>query len=117
METFSQASKIPTEYVLQAQEQTPDDYPLRWSGLAVTCGHLIRADRDIDGDWHEEFFGLSLHEIVAIVTSVLAGEYRKALENLISKARETAEAIIESQLTLRGSDSIIESITETEGNI
>ncbi|RDD46344.1 Protein PRRC1-B [Trichoplax sp. H2] len=117
LETFSQASRIPTEYVLQAQEQTPDDYPLRWSGLAVTCGHLIRADRDIDGDWHEEIFGLSLHEIVAIATSVLAGEYRKALENLIASARETAEAIIETQINLKGSDSVIESLIETEGNI
>lgn len=32
---------VPAEIVALAQEDTPADYPLRWSGLSVTIGSLM----------------------------------------------------------------------------
>ncbi|PNJ80266.1 PRRC1 isoform 2 [Pongo abelii] len=36
LETFTQATPVPLEFVQQAQSLTPQDYNLRWSGLLVT---------------------------------------------------------------------------------
>ena len=40
LQTFSQATPVPSEYIELVQEQTPADYSLRWSGLAVTVGQV-----------------------------------------------------------------------------
>ena len=40
LQTCSQPTFIPSQYVMAAQDQTPSDYPLRWAGLAVTVGQV-----------------------------------------------------------------------------
>ncbi len=40
LQVFTQAVPVPTEYVMSAQDQTPSDYNLRWSGLSVTVGQV-----------------------------------------------------------------------------
>ncbi|KAG8456229.1 hypothetical protein GDO86_002140 [Hymenochirus boettgeri] len=41
LESFTQATPVPLEYVQQAQNLTPQDYNLRWSGLSVTVGEVL----------------------------------------------------------------------------
>ena len=40
LQTCSQPTFIPAQYVMAAQDQTPSDYPLRWSGLSATIGQV-----------------------------------------------------------------------------
>ncbi|XP_069778099.1 protein PRRC1 isoform X2 [Narcine bancroftii] len=57
LESFTQATPVPSEYVQQAQNLTPADYNLRWSGLMVTVGEVL--ERNIPHvsrtDWHIMF--------------------------------------------------------------
>ncbi len=80
-EVFTQATPIPSEYIMQAQEQTPPDYNLRWSGLAVTCGEVI--ERGTPGvhrsDWHLAFTGVSRKEMIYSAALSLAGMYKNRL--------------------------------------
>lgn len=39
LQTYTQAVPVPIEYIQQAQDETPSDYGLGWSGLAVTIGN------------------------------------------------------------------------------
>lgn len=41
LQTFTQMTPIPAAIVTLAQEDTPQDYPLRWSGLEVPIGSLM----------------------------------------------------------------------------
>ena len=37
---FTQSIPVPIEYVYQARDRTPADYPLKWSGYLVTIGEI-----------------------------------------------------------------------------
>lgn len=41
LQTFTQMTPVPASVVALAQEDTPNDYPLKWSGYAVTIGSLM----------------------------------------------------------------------------
>lgn len=41
LQTFTQMTPVPSQIVTMAQEATPEDYPLKWSGLSVTVGSLM----------------------------------------------------------------------------
>lgn len=41
LQTFTQMTPVPSQIVALAQEATPEDYPLKWSGLSVTVGSLM----------------------------------------------------------------------------
>ncbi|XP_071844747.1 protein PRRC1-like [Apostichopus japonicus] len=81
LQVFTQATPIPTEYVLQAQTLTPSDYSLRWSGLAVTVGEVIA--KAIPGvsatDWHLNFTGMSRRDMIYNSSLALAGLYKEKL--------------------------------------
>ncbi|XP_078683801.1 protein PRRC1-like [Branchiostoma floridae x Branchiostoma belcheri] len=81
LETFTQATPIPPEAVTRAQDETPADYNLRWSGLAVTCGEAI--ERTMPGvhhaDWHRAFTGMSRQDMIYSAAVALAGMYKQRL--------------------------------------
>jgi len=79
--TFSQATPVPTECVCAAQDATPSDYPLRWSGLAMTVGQAIqiRAPQVDHTNWHSHIAGISRSEILSTAARALAGLYRTRL--------------------------------------
>lgn len=41
LQTFTQMTPVPAAVVALAQEDTPNDYPLKWSGYSVTIGSLM----------------------------------------------------------------------------
>ncbi|KAF5269818.1 hypothetical protein FQR65_LT05864 [Abscondita terminalis] len=41
LQTFTQMTPVPTAVVTLAQEDTPSDYPFKWSGYSVTIGGLM----------------------------------------------------------------------------
>ncbi|CAH2296050.1 PRRC1 [Pelobates cultripes] len=81
LETFTQATPLPLEYVQQAQNLTPQDYSLRWSGLSVTVGEVL--ERNLPHvsrtDWHVAFTGMSRRQMIYSATKALAGMYKHRL--------------------------------------
>lgn len=77
--TFSQPTPIPTAYVLTAQDRTPTDYPLRWSGLAVTIGQVIEEAQPHIGraNWHQALTGVSRRETLSMAAKMLAYLYKQ----------------------------------------
>ena len=41
LQTFTQMTPVPSQIVTLAEEATPEDYPLKSSGLAITVGNLM----------------------------------------------------------------------------
>ena len=84
LQTFTLATPIPSEYVLQAQDETPSDYNLRWSGLSVTVGHVIKKHMPhVDhANWHETFTGVSRKDTIQMAAKQLAGIYKQRLTQL-----------------------------------
>ncbi|XP_004609882.1 protein PRRC1 [Sorex araneus] len=81
LETFTQATPIPLEFVQQAQSLTPQDYNLRWSGLLVTVGEvleksLVNISRT---DWHMAFTGMSRRQMIYSAAKAIAGMYKQRL--------------------------------------
>lgn len=65
----------------QAQNLTPADYNLRWSGLMVTIGEVL--ERSIPhvsrNDWHIVFTGMSRRQMIYSAAKALAGMYKRQL--------------------------------------
>ncbi|KAG6936257.1 proline rich coiled-coil 1 [Chelydra serpentina] len=81
LETFTQATPVPLEYIQQAQSLTPQDYNLRWSGLLVTVGevlekNLLNINRT---DWHVAFTGMSRRQMIYSAAKAIAGMYKQHL--------------------------------------
>lgn len=81
LETFTQATPVPLEFVQQAQSLTPQDYNLRWSGLLVTVGEvleksLLNVSRT---DWHVAFTGMSRRQMIYSAAKAVAGMYKQRL--------------------------------------
>jgi non-canonical (house-cleaning) NTP pyrophosphatase len=79
--TFSQATPVPSEYVCVAQDATTPDYPLRWSGFAMTVGQAIhqRLPHIDPTDWHVYLTGMSRRDMLVSAAHSLAGMYRTQL--------------------------------------
>ncbi|XP_043916730.1 protein PRRC1 [Protopterus annectens] len=81
LETFTQATPVPLEYLQQAQSLTPADYNLRWSGLSVTIGEVL--ERSLPHvsrtDWHVMFTGMSRRLMIYSAAKALAGMYKHRL--------------------------------------
>ncbi|KAH9520148.1 Protein PRRC1-A [Bulinus truncatus] len=81
LQTFSQPTPIPTEYVLTAQDKTSTDYPLRWAGLLVTIGEVIEAAQPHIGraDWQMVLSGVSRSQSLFLAAQSLAYMYKQLL--------------------------------------
>ncbi|XP_060589420.1 protein PRRC1-A-like [Ruditapes philippinarum] len=84
LQTFSQPSPIPAEYILKAQDQTPKDYPLRWSGLAVSIGQVVEEENPHIGhvDWQNGIVGVSRRESLYLAAKSLAYMYKQRLPTM-----------------------------------
>lgn len=77
--TYSQPTPIPTSYILTAQDRTPSDYPLRWSGLAVTIGQVVEEAQPHIGrsNWQLALAGVSRYQSLSLAAQVLAYLYKQ----------------------------------------
>ncbi|GAB1611087.1 protein PRRC1-A-like [Argonauta hians] len=77
--TYSQPTPIPTPYVLTAKDRTPSDYPLRWSGLAVTIGQVVEEAQPHIGrsNWQLALAGVSRYQSLSLAAQVLAYLYKQ----------------------------------------
>ncbi|XP_064618840.1 protein PRRC1-like isoform X2 [Lineus longissimus] len=86
LQVFTQATPIPPEYVQQIQDDTPQDYPLRWSGYSVTIGEMIcRYQPHVHrSEWHAALTGVSRQEMIFVAAKTLAGLYKQKLPPMTS---------------------------------
>ncbi|CAF4923795.1 unnamed protein product [Rotaria sp. Silwood1] len=78
---FTQAIPVPIEYVYQARDRTPADYPLKWSGYMVTIGEILHSQLPLVNpeDWHEMMSGTSRRDIIYATCKSLAYMYKQRL--------------------------------------
>lgn len=83
LQTFTQMTPVPSQIVTMAQEATPEDYPLKWSGLAVTIGSLMADSLQVCHDeWHHALTGVSRRDIILLAVQSLAGIYKNTINVL-----------------------------------
>lgn len=68
METFSQAVEIPKAFVKKAEQSTPSNYNLRWSGLSFTLGEVIVGVGHSQADWQARISGKSLCSLALLMS-------------------------------------------------
>ncbi|CAF0973120.1 unnamed protein product [Adineta ricciae] len=80
---FTQAIPVPIEYVYQARDRTPADYPLKWSGYMVTVGEVLHSQMPFVNpeDWHEMMSGTSRREIIYATCKTLASHRFKPVKS------------------------------------
>ncbi|KAK3933355.1 Protein PRRC1 [Frankliniella fusca] len=80
LETFTQLTPVPAAVVALAQEDTPAEYPLRWSGLSVTVGSIMANNLQVPHtEWHQALTGVSRSEMILLAAKVLAGLYKSSV--------------------------------------
>lgn len=81
LQTCSQPTFIPARYVMAAQDATPADYPLRWSGLSATIGQVIEKEQPHIGraDWQKVMSGVSRQDSLYMAAISLAHMYKQHL--------------------------------------
>lgn len=90
LETFSQSIQIPKVYVKKAEESTPSNYNLRWSGLSPTLGEVILGSGQTHGDWHSKISGSSKRQVLTVAARTLAGEFQDRLKTSAESLMENA---------------------------
>lgn len=93
LETFSQSIHIPKVYITKAEESTPSNYNLRWSGLSFTLGEVIIGSGQAHGDWHSKISGSSKRQILTLTARTLAGQFR-------DKLKASADSLLENALVM-----------------
>ena len=81
LQTLTQATPVDSAYIQHVHDQTPSDYDLRWSGLAVTVGEVIASQLPhVDrSDWHQQLAGVSRQELIYLAAKSLASIYKQRL--------------------------------------
>ncbi|XP_076667432.1 protein PRRC1-like isoform X1 [Andrena cerasifolii] len=80
LQTFTQMIPVPSQIVTMAQEATPEDYPLKWSGLAVTVGSLMASSLQVPhNEWYHALTGVSRRDIILLAVQSLAGIYKNTI--------------------------------------
>ncbi|XP_053985742.1 protein PRRC1-like isoform X2 [Hylaeus anthracinus] len=80
LQTFTQMTPVPSQIVTMAQEATPEDYPLKWSGLAVTVGSLMATNLQVShNEWHHALTGVSRRDTILLAVQSLAGIYKNTI--------------------------------------
>lgn len=81
LQTCSQPTFVPAQYVMAAQDMTPADYPLRWSGLSATIGQMIEKEQPHIGraDWQKVMSGVSRQDSLYMAALTLAHMYKQHL--------------------------------------
>lgn len=77
IQVFTQMTPVPTPVVTLASEDTPSNYPLKWSGYSVTIGSLMGKNLGVSHtDWHKALTGVSRRDIILLAAKSLATMYK-----------------------------------------
>ncbi|XP_042242288.1 protein PRRC1-like isoform X2 [Homarus americanus] len=80
LQTYTQVTPIPPDFVTQAKNSTPDDYPYKSSGFAATVGQIASQNLEVHHTmWQETLTGVSRREMIVLAARALAGLYKSRL--------------------------------------
>jgi len=80
LQTYTQVTPIPPDYVSQARGQTPVDYPLKATGFAVTIGQIASQHLQVHHtQWQEMLSGVPRRDMILLAARTLAGLYKARL--------------------------------------
>lgn len=80
LQTYTQVTPVPPDFVNQARTATPEDYPFKESGFAVTVGQIASQNLQVHHSmWQEGLTGVSRREALLLAGRTLAGLYRSRL--------------------------------------
>ena len=78
---YTQPTPVDSRLVARAKDLTPEDYPLRWSGLAAQVGSLAAEAWGVrQSEWREAAVGVSARDTMRLAATALAGMYKRALD-------------------------------------
>ncbi|CAL4112658.1 unnamed protein product [Meganyctiphanes norvegica] len=80
LQTYTQVTPIPPDYITQARCQTPDDYPLKASGFSTTIGQIASQHLQVHhSQWQEMLSGVPRRDMIVLASRTLAGLYKARL--------------------------------------
>ncbi|KAK0181302.1 hypothetical protein PV327_003595 [Microctonus hyperodae] len=80
VQTFTQMTPVPSQIVAMAQESTPDDYPLKSMGLAVSIASLMATNLQVSvSEWHHTLTSVSRRDVILLAAQSLAGIYKNTI--------------------------------------
>lgn len=80
LQVYTEAIPVSSQYVTLAKDQTPLDYPLGWSGYAITIGQIMGPALGVPhSQWHQALTGVSRREILLVAAKTIAGLYKSRL--------------------------------------
>lgn len=83
LQTFTQTTPVPSAAVHVLGEDTPADYPLRWSGYSQPIGNVMARNLNCERQqWQQSLCGVSRRETILLAARTLAGLYKTSLQNI-----------------------------------
>ncbi|XP_074107082.1 protein PRRC1-like isoform X3 [Cotesia typhae] len=80
LQMFTQMTPVPSQFVSTAKESTPDTYPLKTLGLAVSVGSLMSTNLQVNfNEWHHALTGVSRRDTILLAAQSLAGIYKNTI--------------------------------------
>ncbi|KAF7997347.1 hypothetical protein HCN44_005624 [Aphidius gifuensis] len=80
LQTFSQMTPVPSQFVEIAKTETPDDYPLITLGLAISIDELMADNLQVSkNEWHHALTGVSRRDSLLLAAQSLAGIYKNTI--------------------------------------
>lgn len=80
LQTFSQMTPVPSQFVTMAKTETPDDYPLLSKGLAISIDELMADNLQVSkNEWHHALTGVSRRDSLLLSSQSLAGIYKNTI--------------------------------------
>lgn len=75
---YTQPTPVPAEAVQQIQDETPADYPMRWSGYGVTIGKVMSQKYQVPHtEWHQAMTGTLRRDMIFMAAKTLASQYKQ----------------------------------------
>ncbi|KAK8729665.1 hypothetical protein OTU49_008257 [Cherax quadricarinatus] len=83
LQTYTQVTPVPLDFVNQARNSTPKDYVFKNSGFTTTIGQIASQNLQVHHTmWQERLTGVSRRETIVLAARTLAGLYKSRLSTL-----------------------------------
>jgi len=81
LQTYSQPTNVPVQFIKKLKESTPQDYPKRWSGFSTPIGGVVAAELNVaPSEWQAAVSGVSRRRLLLLAGEGLAGMYHRHLQ-------------------------------------
>ncbi|XP_068229860.1 protein PRRC1-A-like [Palaemon carinicauda] len=83
LQTYTQVTPVPPDFVSQARTSTQDDYPFKNTGFATTVGNIASQCLQVHHtEWQETLTGVPRRDLIILAARTLAGLYKARLPQI-----------------------------------